>query len=267
MTINHETIQKQCDKCNKEFSLSNFNKHYNACVGETKKHSKINEEWKQINSMYKCPICGKEYTKKGISSHIIFKHYKNKENGFKSGFTNYNEKVKNGEIKHWAKDLTKETSKIIKNISNTKIEKYKSGELICPFKGKKHTIKSKDKMRKSALNAFQKGIHSTWKTRNIKSYPELYFEAVLKDQNIFEQCIVEHYIKPYFLDFYFPEKQINLEIDGGQHKYRQESDKRRDKYLTSLGIKVFRIDWRNPKTTEGKEYINNKIKEFLKFIK
>lgn len=257
--------KKQCDKCNKKFSLSNFNKHYNVCVGLNEKSSSfINEEWKQTNDMYRCPVCNEEYTKKGISSHIIFKHYKNKENGFKSGFINYNEKIKNGEIKHWATGLTKETSEILKNISNTKIEKFKSGELVSPFKGKTHTRQSRDKMIESALNSFKNGTHSTWKTRNFKSYPEQYFETVLINKElIFER---EHYTKPYFLDFYFAEKQLDLEIDGNQHKYRKESDKNRDEYLNSIGIKVFRIDWRNPKTKEGKQYITNKIEEFLKLI-
>jgi very-short-patch-repair endonuclease len=255
--------KKQCSKCNKYFSLSNFNKHFNVCVGILKEHVKVNENWKQKNGKYKCPICGKEYTKNGISSHIIFKHI-NPINNKKNGFTSYNQKIKNGEIKHWAKGLTKETSNIIKKMSDTLTKKYKSGEIISPFKNKKHTDISCKKMSESAIESFKNGTHATWKSRKIQSYPEKYFESVLKNLCILDKSSKEYYIKPYFLDFYFTEKKIDLEIDGSQHKNRIESDKRRDEYLTSLGIKVFRINWKNPKAKDGNDYLKNKIKEFIK---
>ncbi|KPJ73830.1 hypothetical protein AMJ52_03010 [candidate division TA06 bacterium DG_78] len=47
---------------------------------------------------------------------------------------------------------------------------------------------------------------------------------------------------PYFLDFYCPQKQIAIEIDGGQHYsikgcYR---DKIREKYLKKSGLRILR---------------------------
>ena len=47
----------------------------------------------------------------------------------------------------------------------------------------------------------------------------------------------------YFLDFFFTEQKIDLEIDGRQHEDRKESDAIRDKLLTDHGIKVIRYKW------------------------
>jgi len=252
-----------CDKCYRNISLSNFKRHYNHCNGTIKKHLHIEECWKQNNGLYQCPYCKKEYTKNGISSHIIYKHIKI------SGFKIYSNKIKKGETKHWAKGLTKETSEIIKNISETKIKKYESGKLIPTFKGKKHTDISKLKIKNSVLNSIKNSNCSSWKSRKIKSYPEQYFQQILDNKNITyeSEYHVNDGIRNYFLDFYFIDKQIDLEIDGSQHKNRVESDKRRDKYLNSLGIKVFRIDWKNPKTIIGKKYIENKLLELINLIK
>jgi very-short-patch-repair endonuclease len=259
--------KKRCDKCNKEISLSNFERHYNSCKLENNR-LEIKEEWKQENGLYECPYCKKEYTKMGICAHIIFKHIKKQ----KSNFVTYNQKVRNGEIKHWAKGLTKETSDIIKNRALTLVENIENGDVIPHFKGKHHTEEKRLQIKNSMKTAFKEGRIKGWKSRKIKSYAENYFIEVIKNLKLFDKCEIEHIIKHentsnYFLDFYFPEKKINLEIDGAQHKFldRKESDEKRDFFLNSLGIKVFRIEWKNPNTKIGKEYLKNKINEFLKF--
>ena len=38
------------------------------------KTTKVQESWKQENGLYKCPHCGKEFNKHGISNHIWSKH-------------------------------------------------------------------------------------------------------------------------------------------------------------------------------------------------
>lgn len=202
--------------------------------------------------METCKFCGKEYSKKGIGTHIWRIHGKGKTHD-----PNKNRVA-------WNKGLTKETSKILKQIGDSLKEKEPA------IKGKKHTKEAKLKMRAKALKAFADGRHATWKSRKIRSYPELYFEKLLKTLGIFDNCEVEKFIKHnknsnYFMDFYFDDRKLNLEIDGRQHQFpeRIESDKTRDLFLESQGIKVFRIDWKNPKTKEGKKYLEEKIKEFL----
>lgn len=48
----------------------------------------------------------------------------------------------------------------------------------------------------------------------------------------------------YIVDFYCPEAQLVLEVDGSQHmnKLAIERDKYRDSYLKQQGVKVLRFD-------------------------
>lgn len=88
--------------------------------------------------------------------------------------------------------------------------------------------------------------------RDKKSYLESSFEQWLKDNNILTQYLDEHTIrnhltrKWYFVDFYFPEVNLIIELDGKQHEKpkHKQADKERDEYITThLGIKVFRISY------------------------
>lgn len=206
----------------------------------------------------KCPYCGKIYSKKGIGTHIWRIH------GDGINF-NPNQGYIDGSIKIWNKGLSKESDERIRKIG----EKLRGKE---PYiKGKEHTDESRDKMSISALKSFEKGDHANWKSRKIRSYPELYFEEVLKELEIFDECEIEYPIKngkyQYFLDFYFPDKKINLEIDGNQHRLEDRiiSDKRRDEFLKSNGIKVFRIKWTSPKDKINKDYLIKEISNFMDF--
>lgn len=72
----------------------------------------------------------------------------------------------------------------------------------------------------------------------------------------------------YFLDFFFPDKMIDLEIDGKQHKYkdRKQSDKVGDNLLRKSGYNIFRIEWKSINNDTGKQYIRERISEFLEFF-
>lgn len=73
----------------------------------------------------------------------------------------------------------------------------------------------------------------------------------------------------YFLDYYFPEKNLCLEIDGKQHEIeeRKLSDSIRDKALKESGIDVYRIKWKSINTESGKNYIKKEIDKFLQYYK
>jgi len=45
----------------------------------------------------------------------------------------------------------------------------------------------------------------------------------------------------YIADFYCPEKNLVIEIDGWTHDDKYEYDQERDRYMKSLGIHVLRI--------------------------
>ncbi len=45
----------------------------------------------------------------------------------------------------------------------------------------------------------------------------------------------------YIVDFYIRQLSLVIEIDGASHIFNGDYDERREKYLISLGIKVYRI--------------------------
>lgn len=136
---------------------------------------------------------------------------------------------------------------------------------------------TKEKISLKAKERVKNGTHKGWQSRNILSYPEKFFIKVLYNNNM----IYEHNLPiskrslglndsaNYFLDFYFKDKKIDLEIDGKQHTYdeRKDSDETRDKNLIQNGIKVYRIKWREITSDQGKEYMKNEIDKFLMFFK
>jgi len=132
-------------------------------------------------------------------------------------------------------------------------------------------------IKKSITERIENGIHKGWMSRNKISYPEKFFIKVLKNNQIFEDCEVNYKISKsslgiechsnYFLDFYFKDKKLDLEIDGKQHNLedRKESDKIRDEYLTKNGIIVHRIKWKSINSERGKKYIESEINKFMDF--
>lgn len=124
---------------------------------------------------------------------------------------------------------------------------------------------TKNKISNGMHIAVLEGRNKGWKTRNIKSYPEKFFEKVLNNNHIhFER---EKKVGKYFLDFVIG--TIDLEIDGKQHKYpeRVKSDLERDKFLRSEGYFVYRIAWNEINSENGKEIIKGKIDLLLDFLK
>ena len=127
--------------------------------------------------------------------------------------------------------------------------------------------------KKNAFQRIENGNHRGWATRNIVSYPEQFFIEVLNNNNIKFQHNYPVNKRDlglndscnYFLDFYIEDKNIDLEIDGKQHKYRKEHDDFRDTILKKNNYVVYRIKWKNINTEKGKLYIKNEIDKFLLF--
>ena len=51
-------------------------------------------------------------------------------------------------------------------------------------------------------------------------------------------------VGPYIVDFICVEKNVVIEVDGGQHAENEELDSQRSAYLNKMGYKVFRF-WNN----------------------
>jgi very-short-patch-repair endonuclease len=197
----------------------------------------------------KCPQCDKEYSSKGIGTHMWRSHGEGQ---------NFDANNKNRIA--WNKGKSKETDPSLKRASEKL--KGRAGSRIGPM-----SEESKQKMRDAYQKRKAEGRHQTWTSRKVRSYPELFFEGVLFNNGLLDSCIIEHPVpKPgscYFLDFYFPDKNIDLEIDGQQHRFRTEEDEARDAFLSDLGIQVYRIEWKNINTEAGKSYMANEIQKFL----
>jgi hypothetical protein len=107
--------------------------------------NKVNEEWKQVNGLYKCPECGKEYSKRGILSHIFRVHTERGRNHksisifISSG----------GKHKQWNKGLTAQTDERVKKAKETLLNGYVTGRLTPSWTGRKHTEETK---RKQAIH-------------------------------------------------------------------------------------------------------------------
>jgi len=51
-------------------------------------------------------------------------------------------------------------------------------------------------------------------------------------------------VGPYIVDFICPEKNVVIEVDGGQHAENEALDLERTSYLNKMGYRVFRF-WNN----------------------
>lgn len=200
-----------------------------------------------------CEKCNKTYIRRnGISNRFCSRACANSRN--------HSEKTK----QKIANTLKKLPDKFCKDCNCLLNRRNKSGYCNkCVSKHRNYTEEQREKLRKIQLEKVQNGTHKGWTTRNIKSYAERFFETVLNNNKInFNR---EKKVGKYFLDFVIG--NIDLEIDGKQHKYkdRKESDTIRDEFLRKQGYFVYRIAWNEIKTNEGKQMMKDKIELFLDF--
>jgi very-short-patch-repair endonuclease len=65
----------------------------------------------------------------------------------------------------------------------------------------------------------------------------------------------------YILDFYCPEIELVVEVDGKVHEYTTIKDKRRDNYLAGRGITTLRIT--SDKVDENPKKVKEDIENFI----
>lgn len=98
-----------------------------------------------------------------------------------------------------------------------------------------------------------------------RSYAEEYWKTVLDS---YDMDYVEQYqFSSYSFDFAFPDKKIDLEIDGDQHYLDERivaSDKRRNAYVAEHGWKTIRVKWSDfQKLTNKREYIAGILSQIM----
>lgn len=260
--------KKICDKCGREVSLSNFNKHYETCKGVKKDVLKIEEEWLEENGLYKCPICGILKTKKGIASHILIVHTeegkrKNKEirekyNPFKPGHDT------------WNKGLTKDTNNVLKERGERLSKRYREGELVGSFKGKTHSKESLNKLSQTIRDKVKEGTwHYSFSKTRIFEYKgeklhgswELQYAKWLDENNISWRRPKEKFLyifkdkeRYYTPDFYLIDTKEYIEIKG----YETEKDRSKwSQFPLTLkiikGSELYKLGVINKRQFEGLE--------------
>ncbi|MNV48894.1 hypothetical protein D3C71_1408210 [compost metagenome] len=244
---------QQCSKCNKEISLSNYERHFSGCNGVVKQRIPINHDWKQEDGKYKCPFCNKVYSEKGISTHIWRNHGEGQSHNPNVGYQNDGRQP-------WNTGLTKEQDDRLRKKGETFSKRYKEGKIKLNGCFTNMTPEIKEKISKSLKIAIKEGRAKGWiNSRKDKkpSYPEQFFIKAIENEFNDTDYVREFQIERYFIDFAWVEKKIAIEIDGKQHEFkeRKESDLRKDSVLINNGWKVLRIKWTDM-FHSPKEWIN-----------
>lgn len=206
-----------------------------------------------------CKYCGKECkNKNSLVQHEI--RCKENPNRIKSGFELYNDRGHIGYNQYTKAKKLGLDKPIMSKETKEKISKTWKGKHL-PEEVKQ---KISESQKKYYLEHPDKIPYKLWHSSEI-SYPEQYFKEVFEKENIDLKYHLQ--IGLYELDFYKEDVKKYIEIDGGTHykKKVQEIDKRKDKYLSSLGWSCIKIRWDKYKklSYEEKHNIILNIKSFV----
>ena len=154
---------------------------------------KVEVDWKNSNNKYNCPYCGKEYSKKGISTHIWRSHTDDGLNF--DPFKDY--KVRNKGMIPWNKGLTQENNPIIKSATDKLKDGYKSGRIKSYFTNRILFENHRENISKGMILAHEEGRAwnigmSRW--NNKPSYPEEFFMKVIEIETFLKQSSVHRLI-------------------------------------------------------------------------
>lgn len=175
---------------------------------------------------YKCGICCKEFSSsRALKLHIIYKH---KTKNYKPACCG------------WNKGKTKETDCRIAKQAKTFSDRFANGTHINHFKGKKHTLETKEKISKKALESDHRRLLKS--TRNYKRKDG----SIIKLDSSWEEALATrldnlgvHWIRPnkpiyyvdnfgkkrrYYPDFFLPDYNLYLDPKNN-HAYNVQKEK------------------------------------------
>ena len=163
----------------------------------------------------KCELCNKEYSKKGIGTHIWRKHGEGINH-----ITNSNIGYKNGTRIVWNKGLTQDTDERVKQGSSNLKKRYDSGELISTNKGKSRSPETILKLKQNSGGVRKgagRGKNGWYKGYWCDSSWELAFVIYNLDNNIkFErntegfEYTFENEKHKYYPDFIIDNKYVEI---------------------------------------------------------
>lgn len=230
--------QKECPKCKRKISVSNFTKHEKVCTGPIDNASKIKiqQEWKIDENKFRCPFCFKIFSFMGIGTHI-WRMHKEGVNHKPSLGQNFKCRpyTKSGKKRiSWNQGLTKETDERIR----------KTGEIISALNKRKvlngtykitpmnQEARTKLSIRQSLHNSGGKCKWYTIANQKVQGTWELYIAQIFEEFKIqwishrnYLDYKIDNKIKRYTPDFYLPKFDIHLEIKGywwGNDKEKME---------------------------------------------
>lgn len=268
-----------CQKCGKEFtqittqSLINRNKHQKcccrACANSRVKTDEVKQKTREsLNNFYKSIGKSRNSDNPKHSINCSKSHYETcKRNRCKE--------ILNHECVYCGKKIRAKYKKDVYCYECAKLRGLKN-LLLYDNAGKQIPSENRrEASRKVQQKLLAEGRHKGWQSRNIISYPEQFWMEVLRNNNI--EYSFNHVVNKkthlglddnsnYFLDFLI-NGNIDLEIDGKQHKYedRAESDRIRDEILTKNNFIVYRVEWNEINSETGKQLMKEKINNFLEF--
>lgn len=221
----------QCKQCLLEFdSFRKLGGHITGMIKmglHVKENKEVKKETNYSNISEKngncvCPICFKEYSKKGIKLHIWRKHGEGIKHDPNSGY-------KNGR-QVWNKGKTSDTNNSLKKAGETYKLRLKNGEIIHPFKNKKHNSEFKKKLSDKINEKIQNGEwHLSFSKSRTIEYNGIKFlgswevnYAKWLDQNNIKwrrpterfEYVLEGKKRRYTPDFYLIDEGVYVEIKG-----------------------------------------------------
>ncbi len=253
---------KKCEKCGKNISLSNYDRHFSSCKNNNKDIFIINENWRLDNGQYKCPICEKEFSKNGIAPHIIFKHNKprigkNHPKYGKCGENSWSKTKKNG-VKHIISEKQKEyltSEKCHNHLRKVGDNWWKNPKSLEKFKISIREAIKRNPEAYSTNNVCGRTKIIKYKEFRLNGNWELEVAKWLDNNNIEWTNIIKkefYYIwnndtHRYFPDFYLPKQDIYIEVKG----YERE----RDKYKWAVVDNLIVIKKKDIKKIKNRTYM------------
>ena len=214
--------KKECTKCKRNISLSNYKRHINSCTGKINKPNIIvNENWfDEKTGKYSCPYCNKKYSKKGISSHIILSHLEEGKE-WKSNLDNFNRTRD-----PWNKNLTKETDERVKINTENSAKSLnilrKEGKVKPPVFSEEFLKRQSEKM--SLHNPGGKckwytvdgvKVQGTWERDIAKTFTRKNIKWIKPSTSSHSfKYNMDDKIKTYTPDFYLEELELYIEVKG-----------------------------------------------------
>jgi len=138
--------KKKCEKCGREISCSNYDKHIECCGvtkwGKRQEGVIVLDDWRRENGFYECPFCKKEYVKKGVAYHIWKSHGKGTNHNPNIGYENKTRII-------WNKGETKESSESVKKQALEIKRQYDKGVFVHPMKGRTYSEEQRKRFYKN----------------------------------------------------------------------------------------------------------------------